>query len=139
MRGICYYFEQDKASEKIVFCDNKNTHQKMKYPTMNYAPVSGVDIHAASSNVHSLCVVRSVCHRPWYSKIIIMKSPVWMSPAVLMWIKRTAWARCLCMGTILRPRGRGQTRKYPGRRDILDKRAVSRGWNGQPPESGLSL
>ena len=66
--GICYYFDQDKASEKIVFCDSLNLHKNMKDADVNYAPVSGVDIHTASSNIRSL-----VCRKKRMPKTVVLQ------------------------------------------------------------------
>ncbi len=66
--GIYYYFEQDKASEKIVFCDDKEFHQEIHEPNLHYAPVSGLDMDKAGSHVQSF-----ICRQKRMPRTVVLK------------------------------------------------------------------
>jgi type VI secretion system secreted protein VgrG len=52
--GIYYYFEQTDQGEKIIFCDNKQFHQKLPDPVFHFDPSSGLELSTFYRNVQSL-------------------------------------------------------------------------------------
>ncbi|MBF0352581.1 MAG: type VI secretion system tip protein VgrG [SAR324 cluster bacterium] len=73
--GLYYYFVQEEDKEKLVITDNKQNHQKMPKPTLNFAASTG--LATTYDNVQSL-----VCRQNRMPKKIILKDYNYEKPSV---------------------------------------------------------